>query len=111
MNYQEIIAKLGELGVDPEKLSNEDFYARDETGAYKDQKPKIEAVLGPFRNIVEKGGEGQGEEYWTITYFEDHDVYIRVDAFYQSYDGTDFSDSKFKQVRPVRVEVTEYQAC
>lgn len=113
MNFQEIVAKLAEVGIGPEELATEDFEIKDSSAKFgwRSTKPTLEEIFGPFRNVAKKGGEGQGEEWWTITYFEAHDVYIRVDAFYMSYDGTDFSDSEFKQVRPVRVEVTEYQAC
>ena len=40
--------------------------------------------------------------------FTDHDVYIRIDAYYTSYEGTDFENSKFLQVYPTEVKKIEY---
>jgi hypothetical protein len=64
--------------------------------------------LGDF-NIVEKhGGEGEGENYHVVQYFKDHDVYIRIDGFYQSYDGTYFDNAPY-EVRPTERVVTFYE--
>lgn len=57
--------------------------------AYEDfDKDKLE--LGPIKNVNHYGGEGQGEKWYVVFHFVDHDIYIRVDGFYSSYNGTDF---------------------
>lgn len=65
-------------------------------------------VIGAWKNVEEHGGcEGSGEEYWSVNFFEDHDVYLRADGRYYSYDGLNFYDGieglseVHPQVRPV----------
>jgi len=65
--------------------------------------------LGEVKEIEQHGGEGEGESWHSVQYFKDHDVYLRVDASYSSYEGTDFSDSEIQEVRPVEKMVTFYE--
>jgi hypothetical protein len=86
MNYQEILAVL------KEETSVEEF-------AYGWKFPES---LGKCVDIDAYGGEGQGETWYRVKHFVDHDVYIKVDGFYTSYDGTDFEDwdEACSEVRP-----------
>jgi hypothetical protein len=98
MTGQEIIEKLNELQVTPEQLSELDF-----------DHDEVTSALGPVKRVFHKGGEGQGEDYFNVILFENHGVHIRVDAFYTSYEGADYSYAKFQLVTPQVREVTFYE--
>jgi hypothetical protein len=57
------------------------------------------------------GGEGQGDTWFSIKYFEEHDVYLKVSGWYQSHYGTDFSDwdDAVKEVKPQEKTITVYE--
>jgi len=63
-------------------------------------------TLGSFECVEQRGGEGKGDEYYTVFYFKDHDVYIQFDGWYASYQGSEYSD--MFEVRPEVVSVTQY---
>lgn len=48
--------------------------------------------VGNFKEIDQHGGEGEGERWWSVKHFVDHNVYIKVKGFYSSYNGVDFFD-------------------
>ncbi len=54
------------------------------------------------------GGEGQGEDYWTVYSFTDgkETVYIKFDGWYQSYNGSEYNEWFF--VEPREVKVVQY---
>jgi hypothetical protein len=86
-----------------EKLSIEDFafeeFDEDELG------------LGPIKTIEQKGGGGQGDEWYIVFHFTEHNIYLKCDGYYQSYNGTEFYngwDDCF-EVKPKQVEVTIYE--
>jgi hypothetical protein len=63
-----------------------------------------------WEEVEQYGGEGQGDTWYSVKYFPDHDVYIRVDGFYSSYNGTDFNGwSDCTEVRPQEKTITVYQ--
>ena len=57
------------------------------------------------------GGEGDGEECWTVYKFKhnqlDGEVFVKFDGSYQSYDGSTYDD--FYIVTPVERMVTFYE--
>jgi len=67
--------------------------------------------LGEMQTPYRKGGEGQGSEWYSIKYFKDHDVYIKVEGYYSSYNGTDFDDGWdcCSQVVPTQKTITVYE--
>lgn len=67
--------------------------------------------VGIMEEVYQYGGEGQGDRWESIKYFRDHDVYLKVRGFYQSYSGTDFPeewDGVF-EVRPKEKTITVYE--
>lgn len=74
---------------------------------------KIKTIpeLGDIEEIARYGGEGQGETWYSVKHFKDHDVYIRVDGFYSSYNGTDFNGGwgDCSEVRPQQKTITVYE--
>jgi hypothetical protein len=55
------------------------------------------------------GGEGEGEDYWSVYSFTDGDnvVYVQFDGWYASYNGAEFTEWFF--VEPKEVMVTQYE--
>ena len=66
--------------------------------------------LGKMIEVDSYGGEGQGDTWYSVKHFVDHDVYIRVDGYYTSYDGTSFDGgwACCSEVKPVEKTITVY---
>lgn len=64
-----------------------------------------------WEEVEQYGGEGKGEEWYSVKYFPDYDVYIRVDGFYQSYSGTDFYEGWgcCSEVKKIQKTITVYE--
>jgi len=122
-SFSEIIEKIKEVYSDVSEFAYNDSYSvkipedfEPENKEYKLRETRLDNYLthigvGKFREVDQYGGEGQGEDWWTVHYFEDHDIYIRVDGFYQSYNGTEFYDGWdcCKEVRPKEKTITIYE--
>jgi len=54
------------------------------------------------------GGEGQGDEYWSVYEFtlDEEKVYVKFNGYYQSYNGSEYDAYFF--VEPKEKVVTEY---
>jgi hypothetical protein len=63
--------------------------------------------LGSVKRIDSYGGEGCGDDYWSVYHFVNHDVYIKFCGNYQSYEGSEYEG--MYEVKPVEVLKTEYQ--
>jgi len=99
MNFKEIVEKLDQL-----EISKHDF-------AYEEWDRKaMEEAFGEIDEVFHKGGSGQGEEWSVVKHFVDHNVYIRLDGFYTSYDGANFDDEKLFEVFPQEKTITIYEA-
>ena len=67
--------------------------------------------LGEIKEVEQKGGEGEGDEWYSIKYFPKHQLWIKIDGWYTSHHGTDFDesfDSCCKEVIPVEKTVIVY---
>lgn len=97
MNYQEILNVLKEKVGNVEEFAYEDY-------------DKSELGLGDIQEISQYGGEGQGNTWYSVKHFVDHDIYVRVDGHYSSYEGVDFYDDWecCGEVRPVEKTIIEY---
>lgn len=98
MNYTEIIEALKNSGISISEFAYDDF-----------DKP-IKGI-GECKEIAQYGGEGMGDTWYSVKYFPEHDVYIKVSGFYSSYNGTDFTDydSDCHQVTPQQKTITVYE--
>lgn len=65
--------------------------------------------IGEWEEIEQYGGEDCGSTWYSIKYFKDHDVYIKTNGHYQSYNGTEFYDGYGEEVKPVQKTVTVYE--
>jgi hypothetical protein len=68
-------------------------------------------LVGKWEEIEQIGGEGEGDTWFSIKYFNDHDVYLKVSGYYQSHYGTDFDDwdNAVKEVKPKEKTITVYE--
>lgn len=98
---EEIIELINEKFEDKNEFVDE-YYQEDTVHFLED--------LGNFEIVEDEGEyEGAGEECHRVWYFKDHDVYIRLDGWYASYDGTHWEDEDFKIVKPVDRMVRFYE--
>lgn len=66
-----------------------------------------------IQKIVDSyGGEGLGEEYWTISRVIDKNTgevfFIKFDAYYNSWNGEDWSENDWSIVKPTEVKVMQW---
>jgi len=94
---EQIINKLKES-----EMTLDDF-------AYGDYNSK-ELGLGESSEVKQHGGEDEGSNWFSVKYFKDHDVYIKITGFYASHVGTDFYswDDVF-EVKPKEKTITVYE--
>ena len=77
---------------------------------YVAKKEWKEANQLSWEEVDQYGGEGQGDDWWSVKYFPEHDVYIKVSGFYASYDGTSFNGwDDCSEVRPIQKTITVYE--
>ena len=96
MTAKEILAE-----VEKQNISVEEF-------GFCDFENPLENV-GEWVEVKQRGGEGEGETWYSVKLFKEHDVYIRTDGFYSSYNGTDFEDGYGEEVRPAEKTITVYE--
>lgn len=68
----------------------------------------VEALktLGEFDCVEKHGGEGQGDDYYAVFHFKDHNVFIQFQGWYASHSGSEYEE--MFEVRPEEVTVTQY---
>jgi hypothetical protein len=61
-----------------------------------------------YKKEARHGGEGQGEDFWTVYSFTkgNEKVLVQFDGWYQSYNGSEYTEWFF--VEPKEVVVTQY---
>lgn len=65
-------------------------------------------LLGQVKVVDEYGGSGQGDDYWLVAYFSKFDTYIRIDGWYNSYDGGELDGDPYI-VKPVEKTIVVYE--
>lgn len=109
----------------PEPLNSErkaynDFYEQSYSERKNKTAPKFDwkaandyfleqTGLGKWEEVDQYGGEDQGSTWYSVKHFIDHDVYIRTDGYYQSYNGTDFYQGYGEEVKPVQKTITVFE--
>ena len=104
MNYSEIIEKLKDI------TSIGEFAYHDIPGKSTGRNSVFIEGIGECIEVQQHGGEDQGSEWWSVKFFPDHDVYIKVSGYYSSYNGTDFDGwEDCHQVRPREKVIIVYE--
>jgi len=62
--------------------------------------------LGDYKLVQPHGGEGQGDDYYAVYHFIDHDVYIKFKGYYSSYEGFEYQN--MCEVFPQEVTITKF---
>ena len=75
-----------------------------EEGEFKEKYRK----LGQMKCVDSYGGEGQGDDYYSVYHFIDHDVYIKFQGWHTSHWGSEYDH--MVEVKPVTVTKIEYHA-
>ena len=85
-------------------METEVWYSNDPSEAFALLRSKQIKVT----NVDSYGGEGEGEEYWSVYEFNrgEESVYVKFNGSYQSYDGSTYDEWFF--VTPKDVVVTKY---
>lgn len=67
--------------------------------------------LPEWKEAAQEGGCDRGSNWYSIKYFPELDLYIKVSGWYQSHYGTDFNDweDACKEVRPQEKTITVYE--
>jgi hypothetical protein len=93
---------------------------KDEFGVYLDSYSEYAVECRDYENdnykvqseVDSYGGEGQGEEYWTISRILDKRTeevfFIKFDGYYDSWEGSDFSNNDWNIVEPKVVKVIQW---
>lgn len=70
----------------------------------------INTIDKDFKMVWSEGGyEGGGDSFSEVWYFKSKDLYIRIDGYFDSYNGRELNDAKPYIVRPKQVMVTVYE--
>ncbi len=64
-----------------------------------------------WEEVEQFGGEGMGDNWYSVKYFPSLDMYVKISTYYQSYSDIKFDDFKncCRQVTPVERTVTFYE--
>jgi len=120
MNYKEILSKLDEYKMTPKVFGNDgDRYNTPEYQEYLKTAVDtynsnnfwnyVQSIFGETEEVYQHGGEGQGDSYIQVYLFVEHNVHVRYDAFYSSYDGVDYDGCDWEFVIPKQRMVTFYE--
>lgn len=108
MNYNEIIEHLkGMMSV--VEFAHEDYPDKCRSTG---RRTHFIDNIGECSEVNHYGGEGKGEDWWSVKYFPDHDIYIRVDGYYTSYEGVEFYEGWgcCSEVRPKEKTIIVYES-
>ena len=121
MNYQEILEKMEEMNITKGIFSGDERHLYD--AEYEDsldfqKKDFVVEGLGRIVTVLEEGGSNDlqdgayGCDWKIVRHFVDHDIYIKLEAFYSSYEGAEVDDEdvQFEQVIPRQKMITVYDS-
>jgi hypothetical protein len=94
----------GEWIYDPETGEEREMTSEEAEELYN----KAKEELGGWDEVAQKGGEGQGDEWYSVKFFPKYDIYIKTDGWYSSYHGVDFEEWG-KEVTPKEKVITVYE--
>lgn len=110
MTYQEILEIIKDNGVSVSHFAYESSLDIPLDFKGTDSEYEESLGLGEIKEVDQHGGEGMGSDWYSIKYFPKHDVYVKVEGWYESYNGTDFEDwdDACSEVKPSQKLVTYY---
>lgn len=112
MEFKEILKFLEKEGISENDFAYNEFGTAfmNEKGDYEED-CRVLPGLGKIKEVAQKGGEGEGDEWYSVKHFIDLNLYIRINGWYSSYNGTDFNSYSdcCELVTPVERMVTIYK--
>lgn len=97
--------QVTENGNDPEEM----FDAEEDSGA---DFRKLEAAGFKVEEIEREGGEDEGSRYHVVlkvTKQDEDPIFVKCDAYYQSYEGTDWSSGDTYEVKQVEKVIKDWK--
>lgn len=86
----------------------DDFEPEDEEGEGIEDIENWLKELG-LGELEYKDSREDTSEFWTVIYFKDHDIYLRIDGVYDSYGQYEHEYNSVKQVFPKEIQTTIYE--
>jgi len=73
-----------------------------------DLEAKLDSAGINYECVEQHGGEGEGDQYWTVYKFtkDGEQQFVKFNGWYQSYNGSEMTEYSF--VTPKKVEVIVY---
>jgi hypothetical protein len=104
MEFYELLKRVCELY----NISLEDL---DEISYGVYTKDDYAGELADIRYVTGYGGKGKGEEYWFVLYHTELKQYLKIEGYYQSYNGVEFPtfEKAVTVVKPIEKLVTYYE--
>ena len=120
LNFEQLKELFDNFGeddgdFDSRELINNFFQSEYDSSDYNelieelsDDSARLETILaiGPWEQMDSYGGEGSGDDYWSVYYFSIHDIYIQFDGWYASSYGSEYQG--MFRVYPRQVTSTQY---
>lgn len=99
--YQTIKKTIEELGSALEYMWGEESLLPEDI-----EDKEIAALFEGQTMVDHHGGEGQGDDYYTVWHFPAADIYINFQGWYASGNGSEYEE--MQHVMPTQVMRTEY---
>jgi hypothetical protein len=109
MEAKELIEKLRNWNDGEEEQGYYDSIHRRIAHQDIDQ-DKLKEDFGDFeyKLMAERGSTGDHDSCTTVIYFKEHDVYLALEGWYSSQEGSMFEDDNWHQVYPKQITRTIY---
>jgi len=106
---EEIIEYLENYEGTKDEQEDRYYNPRSAIGHQDFDQTEIESKFGELEYVLcaERGSQGDHDSAETVILFKEHNIYISIDAWYSSQEGTNFEDGEFQQVYP-RTKVVNY---
>lgn len=96
LTYGEIVYRLDEYYKVKEE--DDDDYCYSSTIANFDEDGYNENLgLGLIKEVDSHGGPDEGSDYWKVIHFVDHDIYLKYEGCYSSYESTEWEGDTFAE--------------
>lgn len=103
MKADELIKKVEDFMVENDISLDRFCYEDIDVKLLEEKVGTMEYIL-----VAERGTTGDHDTSQTVVYFKEYDIYLSLDGYYNSQDGSNFDYAKFKEVKPKKVTTTIY---
>lgn len=104
MNAKELIKLINDT-LEKEEIELTEFIYDD---LNENNTTKLYSIFGKYKLITSERDLFDPDIEYSVFYFADHDIYLKIDGSYSSWDSTDW-DSNFYQVEPAEKTVVYYK--